>query len=193
MTKTELTTFPANVNPQDNVKAISLKMYRHLEKKYSGLLNPTTFTVYEHIRINASYEDRQYRFNTNHYAFGNFVGLNHEVVKKHLTILCLVGLLRREDAVKKGKKYWFNYFICNEVEQEEIERGNMAAINARLKQSDKGKTKMKKYRSSVADLRNQVAQLTSKVDQLEMEIKALKMERDVYGDKLSGFDSDENW
>jgi predicted DNA-binding transcriptional regulator len=153
--------FPYQFNATDTPKTIALKNYNYLNHKYKELFTTTTFKIFEHIRINCRQRDG--RFNTNHRRFAETIGISVDVVKKHLHILCLVGLLKRV----RIDNYWYNYWITSHYDQPKIELDNKEEIMKHIDQIDKNRARMDGVRATKKSLIQDNENLKIRIAELE--------------------------
>ena len=153
--------FAFDFNATDTPKTIALKNYNYLNHKYKELFTTTTFKIFEHIRVNCRQKDG--RFNTNHRRFAETIGISVDVVKKHLNILCLVGLLKRV----RIDLYWFNYWITSHYEQPDIELNNREEIMKHIDQVEKNRARMDGVRATKKSLIQENKELKVRIEELE--------------------------
>lgn len=159
-----------DINPTDNRKTISLKLYHQISRKYSELFTDTVFCIYEHIRINARQD--KHLFNTCHSKMAEILQIDVETLKKHLKTLCLVGLFSRN---KQGwGNYWYNYVINDQYEQEKIETTNKDKIAAQIDKIKKNRNRMTIINHNKRDLMVEITRLKTEIVTLKTKISQLE-------------------
>jgi cell shape-determining protein MreC len=99
------------------------------------------------------------------------LNLTVKVVKKHLNLLCLVGLFVKK---KQGYgSYWYNYIIQDCLNQQDIELQNKGKIMTAIEKTVQHKALIKTINSNKKDLSAKIKEQQLRIEKLEEENQEL--------------------
>jgi FtsZ-binding cell division protein ZapB len=94
------------------------------------------------------------------------LGMNDRLLRKHLHLLCLVGIFRRV----RINAWWFNYFINTPPIQIEMEQRNREEIMTLQSKVTNNKERMKKVHLTKNELEKQNEELKQENERLKQQV-----------------------
>jgi hypothetical protein len=99
------------------------------------------------------------------------LNMNVAVVKKHLNLLCLVGLFIKK---KQGYgNYWYNYIIQDQLKQQNIELQNKGKIMTAIDKINTNRQRVKSIHHNKKDLSAKIQEQQLRIEKLEQENQGL--------------------